>query len=231
MQGELVKVTVAVKHYRKKWFCKPIAWHGIHSDKCFVKDIEYCGFAGFGFRIGWYEESLQPYRRWFERGICYADDKYYDPWAEIVNLEFVEKFPEYKYSAYKLFRGVNLLKYLRYYEQYPQLEMLMKLGFEKIAMSVTILKRVGKDKNFCRWKEIIITSASSCRHTKPVNRSTSCNPFGNPGYVCCTIPPSPLSKICFGRKRNCSLSLNIFPQRAQTRTLIWTISKPVTICN
>lgn len=151
MQGELVKVTVAVKHYRKKWFCKPIAWHGIHSDKCFVKDIEYCGFAGFGFRIGWYEESLQPYRRWFERGICYADDKYYDPWAEIVNLEFVEKFPEYKYSAYKLFRGTDLLKYLRRYEQYPQLEMLMKLGFENIAMSVTVLKRVGKDKNFCRW--------------------------------------------------------------------------------
>ena len=151
IQGELTKVTVAVKHHRKKWFCKPVAWHGIHSDKCFVKDIEYCGFAGFGFRIGWYEESLQPYRRWFERGVCYADDKYYDPWAEIVNLEFVERFPEYKYSAYKLFRGVNLLKYLRYYEQYPQLEMLMKLGFEKIAMSVTILKRVGKDKNFCRW--------------------------------------------------------------------------------
>ena len=151
MQGELVKVTVAVKHYRKKWFCKPVAWHGIHSDNCFVKDIEYCGFAGFGFRIGWYEESLQPYRRWFERGICYADDKYYDPWAEIVNPEFVEKFPKYKYSAYKLFRGTDLLKYLRRYEQYPQLEMLMKLGFEKIAMSVTVLKRVGKDKNFCRW--------------------------------------------------------------------------------
>ena len=45
--------------------------------------------------------------------------KYYDPWAEIGNLESVEKFPEYKYSAYKLFRGVDLLKYLRRYEQYP----------------------------------------------------------------------------------------------------------------
>ena len=151
MQGELVKVTVAVKHYRKKWYCKPVAWHGIHSDKCLVKDLEYCGFVGLGFRIGWHEEGLQSYRKWFERGVCYADDKYYDPWAEIVNPEFVEKFPEYKYSAYKLFRGVDLLKYLRRYERYPQLEMLMKLGFEKIAMSVTILKRVGKDKNFCRW--------------------------------------------------------------------------------
>ena len=151
IQGELVKVTVAVKHCRKKWYCKPVAWHGIHSDKCFVKDLEYCGFVGLGFRIGWHEEGLQSYRKWCERGVCYADDKYYDPWAEIVNPEFVEKFPEYKYSAYKLFRGTDLLKYLRRYERYPQLEMLMKLGFEKIAMSVTILKRVGKDKNFCRW--------------------------------------------------------------------------------
>ena len=151
IQGELVKVTVAVKHCRKKWYCKPVAWHGIHSDKCFVKDLEYCGFVGLGFRIGWHEEGLQSYRKWFERGVCYADDKYYDPRAEIVNPEFVEKFPEYKYSAYKLFRGTDLLKYLRRYEQYPQLEMLMKLGFENIAMSVTVLKRVGKDKNFCRW--------------------------------------------------------------------------------
>ena len=151
IQGELVKVTVAVKHCRKKWYCKPVAWHGIHSDKCFVKDLEYCGFVGLGFRIGWHEEGLQSYRKWFERGVCYADDKYYDPWAEIVNPEFVEKFPKYKYSAYKLFRGTDLLKYLRRYEQYPQLEMLMKLGFENIAMSVTVLKRVGKDKNFCRW--------------------------------------------------------------------------------
>ena len=51
IQGELTKVTVAVKHYRKKWYCKQVAWHGIHSDKCFVKNIEYCGFVGFGFRV------------------------------------------------------------------------------------------------------------------------------------------------------------------------------------
>ena len=151
IRGELTKVTVAVKHYRKKWYCKQVAWHGVHSDKCLVKDLEYCGFVGFGFRVGWYDEGLQNYRKWFEQGLGWADDKYYDPWAEIVNPEFVEKFPEYRYSAYKLFHGTHLLKYLRRYEQYPQLEMLMKLGFEKITMSVTVLKRVGKDKAFCRW--------------------------------------------------------------------------------
>ena len=148
-QGELVKVTVAVKHHKKQWYCKPVAWHGIHSDKCYLKDIGYTYIGGFS--VGWYDEGLQSCRKWFEYGIYHADDKYYDPYAPIINPEFVDKFPEYKYSAYSRFSGVDLLKYLRLYEQYPQLEMLMKLGFEKIAMSVTVLKRVGKDKTFCRW--------------------------------------------------------------------------------
>ena len=121
IKGELTKVTVAVKHYRKKWYCKQVAWHGVHSDKCLVKDLEYCGFVGFGFRVGWYDEGLQNYRKWFEQGLGWADDKYYDPQAEIVNPEFVEKFSEYRYSAYKLYPGAHLLKYLRRYEQYTSL--------------------------------------------------------------------------------------------------------------
>ena len=38
--GELVKVTVAVKYYRNKWLYKQVAVHGIHSKDCFVKDME-----------------------------------------------------------------------------------------------------------------------------------------------------------------------------------------------
>lgn len=148
-QGELVKVTVAVKHHKKQWYCKPVAWHGVHSDKCYLKDIGYTYIGGFS--VGWYDEGLQSCRKWFEYGIYHADDKYYDPYAPIINPEFIDKFPEYKYSAYSHFSGVDLLKYLRLYEQYPQLEMLMKLGFEKIAMSKTILKRCGTDKTFCKW--------------------------------------------------------------------------------
>ena len=120
---ELVKVTVAVKHYRKKLYCKPVAWHGIHSERCYLKDLEYNHFGNMGFRVGWFDEGIQTDRRWYERGICWAYDRYYDPWALIINPEVVDKFPEYKYSAYKLFHGVNLLKYLRLYEKYPQLEM------------------------------------------------------------------------------------------------------------
>ena len=150
-KNELVKVTVAVKHRYKKWYCKQVAVHGLNSDKCFVKDMEYCYCAGMGFRFGWYEEGLQKYEQWFERGWCWAYDKYYDPYATLINPDFIDRLPEFKYSAYKLYHGCDIFKYLRLYRQYPQLEMLMKLGFTNIAMSTTILKRCGTDKAFCKW--------------------------------------------------------------------------------
>ena len=150
-KNELVKVTVAVKHRYKKWYCKQVAVHGLNSGKCLVKDMEYCYCASMGFRFGWHEEGLQKYEHWYERGWCWAYDKYYDPYAEVVNLDFIDRLPEFKYSAYKLYRGCNIFKYLRLYRQYPQLEMLMKLGFSRIAMSTTILKRCGTDKAFCKW--------------------------------------------------------------------------------
>lgn len=150
-KNELVKVTVAVKHRYKKWYCKQVAVHGLNSERCFVKDMEYCYCAGMGFRFGWYEEGLQKYRQWYERGWCWAYDKYYDPFAEIVNPHFIDRLPEFRYSAYKMYQGCNIFKYLRLYRQFPQLEMLMKLGFSRIALSKTILKRCGTDKAFCKW--------------------------------------------------------------------------------
>ena len=150
-KNELVKVTVAVKHYYKKWYCKQVAVHGLNSDKCFVKDMEYCYCTSMGFRFGWHDEGLQKYENWYERGWCRADDKYYDPYATLINPHFIDRLPEFKYSAYKLYQGCNIFKYLRLYRQYPQIEMLMKLGFSRIAMSTTILKRCGTDKAFCKW--------------------------------------------------------------------------------
>ena len=150
-KNELVKVTVAVKLRYKKWYCKQVAVHGLNSEKYFVKDMEYCYLASMGFRFGWYEEGLQKYEQWFERGWYWADDKYYDPYAELINPDFIDRLPEFKYSAYKLYHGYDIFKYLRLYMQYPQLEMLMKLGFSRIAMSTTILKRCGTDKAFCKW--------------------------------------------------------------------------------
>ena len=63
---ELVKVTVAVKHYHRKWYCKQVAVHGLHSEHCLVKDLEYCYITGMGFRVGWYAEGIQHYRKFFE---------------------------------------------------------------------------------------------------------------------------------------------------------------------
>ena len=61
-EGELIKITVAVKNYRKKWYCKQVAVHGVHSETCFVKDMEYVYF-GMGFRVGWYDVGLQKGQR------------------------------------------------------------------------------------------------------------------------------------------------------------------------
>lgn len=148
---ELIKVTVAVKHIRKRWFCKQVAIHGLYSSKCYVKDMEYCGYFGMGFRVGWYDEGLQKYRNWYERGWCWAADKYYDPSCPTLNLQFVGTLPEFRYSAFEYYRGADILGYLRLYTAYPQIEYLMKFGLSNIAQNVTVLKRCGKDKNFCKW--------------------------------------------------------------------------------
>ena len=41
MEKELVKVTVAVKHHHRKWYCKQVTVHDLRSERCLVKDLEY----------------------------------------------------------------------------------------------------------------------------------------------------------------------------------------------
>jgi hypothetical protein len=149
---ELVKVTVAVKQHNRKWYCKQVAVHGLRSERCLVKDLEYCYLMGMGFRVGWYDEGIQHYRKFFESSHWWtANDDAYDPYALIINPAFVYKFPEYKYSAYDLYKGVDVLQYLRIYEQYPQVEYLMKLGFSDYIHSKQILRECAKNKAFCKW--------------------------------------------------------------------------------
>ncbi len=148
--GELVQVTVAVKNKYKKWYCKQVVVHGIHSDKCFLKDIVYYTIAGYV--VGWHNEGLSKYKKWFEDNEWgWHYDKYFNIYAPIVNREFLSKFPEYKYSAVDKYSGNYVLKYLRLYEQYPQIEYLTKLGIYRITFSKQILRFMGKDKKFCRW--------------------------------------------------------------------------------
>lgn len=151
-EKELVKITVAVKHFKKQWYCKQVAVHGLHSEHCLVRDLEYCYLTGMGFRVGWYSEGIQTTQKCFEDGRWYlALDGAYDPYATIINPAMIYKFPEYKYCAYDLYNGVDVLQYLRLYEQYPQVEYLVKLGFKDYCHSKQILEKVKTDKVFCRW--------------------------------------------------------------------------------
>ena len=109
---ELVKVTVAVKHKNNTLYYKQCAIHGLRSDECFVKDM-VCSYIG-GYQVGWYYEGLTKNPKWYE---CEtwgtAEDKYFDPFAPILNLDYLAKYPEYKYSAYDLYSGDNILEYLK----------------------------------------------------------------------------------------------------------------------
>ena len=148
--GELVKVTVAVRTRYKQWLYKQVAVHGLNSDKCFVKDMVFYYISGY--QVGWYEQGAQNSPRWYEdtEWGC-ADDQYFDPFAPVVNREYLDKFSKYKYSAVNLYKGVDVLKYLRFYEKYPQIEYLMKAGLDGYAFSTQILQKIGNNKRFAKW--------------------------------------------------------------------------------
>ena len=149
---ELVKVTVVVKNHRRKWYCKQVAVHGLRSERCLVKDLEYCYITGMGFRVGWYAEGIQPCKKWFETSWwCTGSDDAFDPYAVVVNPSFVYKFPEYKYSAYNLYKGVDVLQYLRLYEKHPQVEYLVKLGLSDYVHSKQIFNECSANKDFRKW--------------------------------------------------------------------------------
>ena len=148
--GELVKVTVAVRHQWKNWYCKQVAVHGIDSDICFVKDmVRY--FMGT-LAVGWYEEGLTKTKKWYEDpewGWHY--DSSFDPYAPCVNKEYAKKIPELKYSALDLYDNADIIPYLRRYRQYPQAEYLVKLGLSDLTKSIQLLRLLGKNKQFQRW--------------------------------------------------------------------------------
>lgn len=149
--GELVKITAAVRHRYNKWYIKQVAVHGLHSDICFVKDMEYNYYGTMGFRVGWHEQGLSPHPKWYEQGWQVAKDKYYSPFAPVINREFAYKFPQFKYSAVTRYEYSDVLQYLRVYEQYPQAEMLVKFGLSQYATSKQILRKIGEDKSFRKW--------------------------------------------------------------------------------
>ncbi len=149
MKGELVKITVACKNYKEQWFCKQVAVHGIHSKNCLVRDMER---TMMGYSVGWYVEGLATRRKGYEDGKWYsAQNNYYDPITEIVNVKYALKFDAYKYSAVDKYPYCDVLKYLRIYEQYPQAEYFIKIGLQHLATSKILLRKAAKDKGFRKW--------------------------------------------------------------------------------
>ncbi len=154
IQKELVKITVAVRNKGKKTrLIKQVAVHGVYSDKCLVRDMEYAYMGGY--KVGWFAEGVKyPYGMppYYNDGKWYAVDfKYYNPWADIINPQFALKLKEFRYSAVEIHKPVCIVTYLRLYLRYPQVEYLVKAGFGKLCRSKLILEKVGKDKAFRKW--------------------------------------------------------------------------------
>ncbi len=160
-KNELCSVTVAVRHKYNKWYHKQVIVHGIHNDKCFVKDMEYFNIAGYV--TGWHNEGLSSYRKYFESDEWgWSDDKYFNPFSVYINKEYILTLPQYKYSAVDEFHYQNVFKYLRLYEKYPKVELLVKAGLGELATSKTILQKCNKDKKFCKW---LLTNAETIKST------------------------------------------------------------------
>ena len=145
---ELVRVTVAVRNKYKKWYCKQVAIHGIHTDKVFLQDIELV--MGF-YKVGWYRDGLSKTETWHDYDWGTNDAKFFRIYCPIVNLNYLKTLPEYKYSASDLYEYNDILKYLKFYEEYPQIELLVKGGLSNLATSKMIVKKCAKDKKFAKW--------------------------------------------------------------------------------
>lgn len=149
---ELCMVYVAAKTYRRKRYFKQVAVHGIHSPECLVKDIEYSWCSMYGFKVGWYAEGLAKQKTWYETSYwCTAEDRFYKPSSKLINPEFPLKLKNYKYSAVGKYTNEDKLQYLRIYEKYPQVELLVKNNLSKFAIKKTIVEKLAKDKTFCKW--------------------------------------------------------------------------------
>lgn len=145
---ELCEVIVAVRNYRKKWFCKQVVVHGINTDKVYLQDI---GLTMGFYKVGWYREGISKYPHWTDYDWGYNDAKYFRINAPIINKEYISKLEKYKYSAIDLYAYTDILNYLKFYEKYPKCELLVKAGMSNLATSIQILRLCEKDKNFCKW--------------------------------------------------------------------------------
>ena len=146
---ELFKVTVAVKNHYKKWLCKQVAAHAIHSDRCFAKDI--VRYRIWGYVVDWSVEIPRRRVYYTNHSWCWINPDEFEPYSILINKEFVGTMPQYKYSGYEHLYGDRILDFLRKYDQYPVIEFLMKFGFSDFWNSKQICEKATKDKAFRKW--------------------------------------------------------------------------------
>lgn len=172
VNNDLAIIVVACKMRDHQWFCKQVVVHAVHSNTCLVRDLDY---SLFGYTVGWSNQGIPNFsKRYFDDGKWYeAEDKYYNIVCPIVNKKFALKFEQYKYSVADKYKFNDLIKYLRIYEEYPQAEYLMKMDLPQFATNKSILKQIGKDKNFRKW---IIT-----------NKEILQNRYGTESYISSSI--------------------------------------------
>ncbi len=142
IKKEICKITVAVKNYKNQWLCKQVAVHYVPSNICYTKDMDFTYIAGY--TTDWSIEDKD--NKWWA-----IEDKYFNPYAPTVNLEIIDKIEKYKYSAYNLYDGDDIIKYLRTYEKYPETEKLLKVGLNQLVDYTSILQLVRKDRKFIKW--------------------------------------------------------------------------------
>ncbi len=148
---ELAEVIVGVRNHYKKWYCKQVVVHGIHNKEVYLQDIgQTMGFR----KVGWFRDGITKYPKWYDYNWGYNDDKYFYINAPIINKEFIMTLPQYKYSAINMYCYNDIFKYLRLYEQYPQMEYLVKMKLSYLATSKMILNKLSKDKKFQRFLTI-----------------------------------------------------------------------------
>lgn len=116
-----------------------------------MKDIVFHYLSGY--TVGWHSVGIQKEVKWYESDEWdWNLDKYFNPYAPVVNKDYIPKhFPEYRYSAVELTTHEEVVKYLRMYEKYPQVEHLTKLGLNNYVFSKQILALAGKDKGFRKY--------------------------------------------------------------------------------
>lgn len=148
--GELVKTTVAVKTHPKntdELMMKPVAIHFMNG-KHYARDIGFTYIGGY--QVEWSDEveGRESDTPWVS-----AKDYFdFNPQATTVCLERFEG-SEYRYSGYRecAKADVDLMKYLQLWREHPKVELLMKAGMTKLAMSKMFIKACERDKGLTSY--------------------------------------------------------------------------------